>query len=154
MQAENQAQTTIEEKHAENIELLVHCDPIDLASNLTREHPQTIVMIIATLSHTSQATKLLNELSEPLKADVFRRILHLQAVPSGVQVEVIEAIAAEQRERDVAGILAFNGVQVLARMLQAAEEADAAVIVSEAEATADSSISKLLSQVQETMKRS
>ncbi|MBU2646395.1 hypothetical protein KKI24_16930 [bacterium] len=153
MQTENKMQTSVEEKHTENLHVLEQTDPDDLASYLAREHPQTIVMIIVALSHTGQAARLFNALPEDLKPDITRRMLHLQSIPPGVQVEVVDVIAAALRTQNSNGSLTAGGMQSFIRMLQSAEEKDASTLLASAEAHAEQSTSELLLTVKKTLEK-
>lgn len=77
-------------------EFLKTCDPKVLANLLRGEHPQTIALVVSTLS-TKKACDTINLLPEKLKSDVLMRMVDLGKVDRNV-IEDVENVLKEQLE--------------------------------------------------------
>jgi flagellar motor switch protein FliG len=103
------AQTILEEMKEEGkwnlFQKIRRLDPKTVANFIRGEHPQTIAIIVAHLD-TGQAAAILEELPEPLQADVVYRIAELENIPPGIVEEIDEAL-----EKEIAMIKGSEGKQ-------------------------------------------
>ena len=122
----------------EGLGSLQTADPLQLATFLQKEHPQTIAVILSHLE-PAQAGKLLNSLSSPTRADVVGRIAALDKL-SPVVLERVSAILGarlqsfKQASRKTAGgpkaaadILSTMDMAATDEILAEVEQKDAAL---------------------------
>lgn len=98
-------------------EMLTEAETATLVDALSREHPQTVAVVISRLEHAA-AAQILSLLSPDLQTEVLGRLAELD--PADQQsVQVVEAHLAQwiQRQRDRKQRLAA-GVELVGRILQ------------------------------------
>jgi flagellar motor switch protein FliG len=101
------AQTIIEEIQEEGkwnlFQKIRRLDPKTIANFIRGEHPQTIAIILTHLD-SGQTAAILEELPEPLQAEVIYRIAELENIPPGIVEEIDEAL-----EQEISLIKSFEG---------------------------------------------
>jgi len=109
-------------------EFLKTCDPKVLANLLRGEHPQTIALVVSTLS-TKKACDTINLLPEKLKSDVLMRMVDLGKVDRNV-IEDVENVLKEQLEaiNYVEG-KQLGGVEVVANIINQFDRTTETVIL-------------------------
>ena len=100
----------------ERLESLKWMDPVSVAELIKKEHPQTIAVIMASLS-PEQAAGVFAILDQKLRNDVMFRVAKMDTIAPGAMDELEEAI--EQNLSGSAGLQtsAFDGVKIAAEIL-------------------------------------
>lgn len=104
--------------------VLKKSDPQQLASFLSKEHPQTIALILSHLP-SDQSAEVLSEFNEQLRADTIMRIAKLGKVSPALvsQVEhVVDQVAEQTLSQNLA---AAGGAQLVANILNKSNNASA-----------------------------
>jgi flagellar motor switch protein FliG len=111
----NKANSFLEDVQAKKtprpFERLRQMDPSVLASFIRNEHPQTVALVLAHLSHRAAAS-ILKLLPADMQADVIRRIASLENVPTEVVSDIEEILEQEistigdMKQRELGGIQA------------------------------------------------
>ena len=130
-----------------SLQTLKTMDAPFLAQQIAREHPQTIALIISTLSLSPQAVKTLKALPEHLQNNVAARMLKMAIVPPDVSMEVIRLLMIDLKvSRDDQGEV-LGGVDSVVRMLEQANDKDVSAMLLKLEKSAGSSDLGLINEV-------
>jgi flagellar motor switch protein FliG len=122
---EDQAKKLIEkiESGASAFDVLRWLDPGAVANMLTREHPQTIAIVLAHLEPT-QAAEVLSKLPEHLKIDVSLRVASLDQISPSILGELEDVLQSQlqsyTRGRKIGGIRTV--AEILNQMDRASED--------------------------------
>ncbi|MGM0577165.1 MAG: flagellar motor switch protein FliG [Myxococcota bacterium] len=95
-------------------------DPATFAQTLSREHPQVVAVVLASLEPETGG-HVLGSLPPLLKGEVVRRVANLRAVPAHMLAEVAEIVGQELRPEDEAGPVRIDGVQSAVDLLKEVE---------------------------------
>ncbi len=125
--------------HVKGFGMLKSADPQQLASFLSKEHPQTIALILSNLS-ADQTAHVLNELGEELRNNVSYRMATLGKVSPALMAEVenvVEDIAHSEISQSMSSV---GGAKAMAAVLNKCSSVTAKGIIEHLEQT-DSQLS-------------
>ena len=105
-----------------DLDALRRADPQQLAKIVHNEHPQTIALILCHLG-TTQAAKLLGELSAPVRSDVARRMAALDQISPEVVNRIAKIIGGKVRLAGESNLESYGGVRAVAEVLNHVETA-------------------------------
>lgn len=113
-------------------DILKKADPAQLAGFLTKEHPQTVALILSHIS-PDQASEVIDQFSEELKIDVLVRIATLGKVSPQILAQV-EAVVDSIAEQTLSQNLAMaGGSQLVAAILNKTNTNEAKYIMEQIE---------------------
>ena len=98
------------------------------AKTLTKEHPQTIAIVLAMLP-ADVAARVLRSLPPAIKVDVVRRVAELRSVSSSVLADVTESVGREFGSADANGPINIDGVDMAVKMIKAVGASDEQIIL-------------------------
>ena len=96
--------------------MLRNVDPNQIIPFISKEHPQTIALILAQLD-AGQAAGVLNGLPEPLQWDVANRIANLESISPQVLRELEESLAGELQMLLTGQVTEIGGPKAVAEIL-------------------------------------
>jgi len=115
-------------------DILKKADPQQLASFLSKEHPQTIALLLSHLP-TNQSAEVLEQFPDDLRTDVIIRIATLGKVSPAI-VQQIEQVVDQIAEQTLSQNLATaGGAQIVASILNLSPPAIAKTIMEQIEQT-------------------
>ena len=97
--------------------MLRNVDPKQIIPFLSKEHPQTIAIILTQLTSSSQAAGVLNGLSDALKSDVAYRIAQMENISPQPLRELEMSLAEELRAILSGQITEIGGPKCVAEIL-------------------------------------
>jgi flagellar motor switch protein FliG len=111
-------------------------DPLQVASFLADEHPQTIAVVLAHLS-SDDAARVLAEMEEQLRVDVARRIATLGRIPPEAVSQVAEVLERKLANLIRSGVVTteIGGISSIVSILNHSERSTEKQILSELEET-------------------
>jgi flagellar motor switch protein FliG len=113
-------------------DILKKADPQQLASFLSKEHPQTIALLLSHLP-TDNSADVLGEFNEELKAEVLVRIATLGKVSPAV-VQQIEQVVDQIAEQTISQNMSLSGgAQIVANILNKSTVATAKALMEQIE---------------------
>ncbi|MHB8263619.1 MAG: flagellar motor switch protein FliG [Acidimicrobiales bacterium] len=111
-------------------------DPLQVASFLADEHPQTIAVVLAHLS-SDDAARVLAEMHEQLRVDVARRIATIGRIPPEAVSQVAEVLERKLANLIRSGVVIteIGGISSIVSILNHSERSTEKQILSELEET-------------------
>jgi len=108
-------------KEVAGVAMQIHAaarDKPDLfAQTLSKEHPQTIAIVLAMLP-PDVAGRVLRSITGELKVDVVRRVAGLRSVSSSVLADVTESVGREFDPVDDRGPIKIDGMEMAVKLLK------------------------------------
>lgn len=103
-----------------HVDSLRKADAQQLAKIVSREHPQTLALILCNLDST-KAARVLSELPEALRAQVARRMAALDQVSPDVTNRLAKIIGSKLRTVGESRLESFGGIRTVAELLNHAD---------------------------------
>ena len=110
------ARTVVEDALMSGFSMLRHIPVSQLASILSKEHPQTIALILSQME-AAQAAGVLSDLAEHLQADVSFRMATIEDISARVLRDLERSLAEDLRSAMVGWVTEIGGPKAVARML-------------------------------------